>query len=787
MSMKMLIDAAHPEETRVAVIDSKNKLIEYDFESSTKQTFKGNIYLAKVARVEPSLQAAFVDFGGNRHGFLAFSEIHPDYFRIPVADRERLEAEMNQMVSPLEDEEIEDSETEESSEKPEDSEAEGSSETPEKSSEDFDNVDEISYTMPVASLGGELPLAEEEEPLVKRPSLHKRYKIQEVIHKNQILLIQVAKEERSGKGAALTTYLSLAGRYCVLMPNSPRSGGISRKISSVQDRKRLRKILDSLEVPDGMGLIVRTAGKERIKTELKRDTDYLMRLWNTIREGTLNSTAPAMIYEEDDIIKRAIRDLYTKDIDEVLVEGEDGHKVARSFMKTLMPSHLKKVHLYTNQSEPLFFNQKVEKQINEMHSPSVELPSGGSIVIHPTEALVSIDINSGRANRGRHIEETATNTNLEAAQEIARQVRLRDLAGLIVIDFIDMEKQSNIAAVERKVRESLRHDRARIQVGKISPFGLLELSRQRLRPSILETSAHPCSHCQATGYIRSVESMALEILRVVEEERFSQDASEVLVQLPTSVSLYILNQKRPHLSAIEARHQLKIFFENDDHMEISSYKVTRLKKRSDSESQKKKGSGSKGQSKGKSQGQQKKKKEGAQETGTSGGRRSSQKPEKSKAPQESKKTSPQKKGSDTPGKEEQKVEQSSATEGMSDTSSKAGSEGQKRRRTGRHWSQKKRGEKASAAKGSGEEKTSESGENKSSSTKEEKTSRAESPASSKKASGKDPVVDLDSKGKGDGTDSKKPTPKKKDTSKDKNEGTSEKKKTRTTWWKKILE
>ncbi len=559
----MLIDAAHPEETRVAIIDDQNVLTDYDFKSTFKHTIKGNIYLAKVARVEPSLQAAFIDYGGNRHGFMAFSEIHPDYFRIPVADRELIDAELKGLVSP------ENLESEDDLE---------SSSTPEQM--DFEQDEEQNYKMPISTIGGDQPLHEDSdsENYFRKLSLHRRYKIQEVIYRNQILLVQVIKEERGGKGAALTTYLSLPGRYCVLMPNSPRSGGISRKISNAQDRKRLRKILESLEIPEGMGLIIRTAGKERTKAELKRDAEYLMRLWNTIRETTLKSIAPALIYEEDDIIKRAIRDLYTKDTDSIMVEGEESYKIARNFMKTLMPSHSKRIQLYKSDISPLFHHYGVERQIDRMHEAQVTLPSGGSIVIHPTEALVSIDINSGRATRERHIEETATKTNLEAAVEIARQVRLRDLAGLIVIDFIDMEEARNVAAVERRVKEVFRHDRARIQVGKISPFGLLELSRQRLAPSILETSASPCPHCNSTGYIRSTESKALQILRAIEEEGTIHTVSEMTVTLPSIIASYIFNKKRQHLSTIEQRHNLTVVFEFNDHLEKPGYKIGTGKK-----------------------------------------------------------------------------------------------------------------------------------------------------------------------------------------------------------------
>lgn len=553
----MIIDAAHPEETRVAVIDENNRLSDIDFESTTKQIFKGNIYLAKVARVEPSLQAAFIDYGGNRHGFLAFSEIHPDYFRIPVSDREALKAELHQSELEEKNDELEDTKF---------------TATSEPGTED-------GFSMPISVLGGESPPPEEEELIIRRPSLHRRYKIQEVIHKNQIMLIQVVKEERGGKGAALTTFLSIAGRYCVLMPNSPRSGGISRKISNASDRNRLREILDDLAISEGMGLIIRTAGRERTKMEIKRDAEYLMRTWNGIRLHTLESIAPTLIYEEEDIIKRAIRDLYTKDVESILVDGEEGYKIAKTFMKTLIPSHVKRVQNYKSTTVPLFRKFGVEAQIDEMYNPSVRLSSGGSIVIHPTEALVSIDINSGRSTRERHIEETALKTNLEAADEIARQVRLRDLAGLIVIDFIDMDEARHIAAVERRVREAFKNDRARIQMGKISPFGLLELSRQRLRPSILETTAHPCAHCNATGFVRSIESSSLYILRAIEDEGFKGNSAEILVHVPPKVAFYLLNSKRPNLRMIEERHNMQVFIEGDESLISPQYRFSRLKRK----------------------------------------------------------------------------------------------------------------------------------------------------------------------------------------------------------------
>ncbi|MGN6671557.1 MAG: Rne/Rng family ribonuclease [Candidatus Nucleicultricaceae bacterium] len=550
MAKKMLIDATHPEETRVGIVDENNKLSDYDFESTLKKALKGNIYLAKVARVEPSLQAAFIDYGGDRHGFLAFNEIHPDYFRIPISDRQNAE---KTLAETIEQEELKRQEEQQKS----------TSEDP--SSE-------------ISTFGGELDVEEEMETNFDQntPSLHRLYKIQEVIKKNQVILVQVTKEERGGKGAALTTYISMAGRYCVLMPNSPNSGGISRKIASSKDRKRLREILDSLNTPEGMGLIIRTAGMERSKVEIKRDAEYLMRTWNEIRKVTLDSIAPCLIYQEDEIIKRAIRDLYSKDVDQILVQGEEGYKVAKNFMKTLMPSHGKRVQLYKDDESPLFFKHRIERQIDEMHMPMVRLPSGGSIVIHPTEALVSIDINSGRSTKERHIEETAFKTNLEAADEIYRQVRLRDLAGLIVIDFIDMDNAKNTAAVEKRIRDIFRTDRARVQIGKISAFGLLEISRQRLKASILETAFTPCAHCAATGYIRSVESTALMILRVLEEEGYSRKAKRILIKLPPSVAFYILNQKRKQIADIENRHAMAIELDGDESMHPPQYNIVRL-------------------------------------------------------------------------------------------------------------------------------------------------------------------------------------------------------------------
>lgn len=560
MTKKMLIDAVHPEETRVAIVSNNNKLIDYDFESASKKNLKGNVYLAKIARVEPSLQAAFVDYGEGRHGFLAFNEIHPDYFRIPISDRHPTE-------------------TKELQKENQDSSPEGNLNSQETDEDSLDNLDsqgsEDRPSPSVNSPTSHQDSSSEDAPR-SQPHFHRLYKIQEVIKKNQIVLVQVAKEERGTKGAALTTYISIAGRYSVLMPNSDNSGGISRKIANPSDRKRLREILDTLNTPPSMGLIIRTAGIERTKAEIKRDAEYLMRLWNDIRSSTLESIAPCLVYQEDDIIKRAIRDLYSKEVEEILVEGENGYKTAKAFMKTLLPSHTKRVKLYKNDRMPLFYQARIEKQIDDMHSPMVRLPSGGSIVIHPTEALVSIDINSGRSTKERHIEETALKTNLEAADEIYRQVRLRDLAGLIVIDFIDMDNQKNAALVEKKVRDVFRNDRARIQIGKISSFGLLELSRQRLKPSIIETASIPCPHCRATGHIRSTESVALMILRVLEEEGYTQKYKKILIKLSLNVSLYILNNKRQQLVEIENRHRIQVHIEGDPHIVTHDYELTPL-------------------------------------------------------------------------------------------------------------------------------------------------------------------------------------------------------------------
>ena len=572
----MLIDAAHPEETRVVVLDG-NRLEDFDVEVASRRQLKGNIYLAKVIRVEPSLQAAFVDYGGNRHGFLAFSEIHPDYYQIPVADREALaaaeaDALEKEMLADEEVTEAEDSaeESVESGEeaKPEgDSEAEAPAETSDSAGDDdgkasSENEEEGALTgKNVETIGGDE--AEVARPRRKTPDF-RQYKIQEVIKRRQVILIQVVKEERGNKGAALTTYISLAGRYCVLMPNTARGGGISRKITNAKDRKQLKSILNELDIPDGMAVILRTAGIGRTKTEIKRDFENLEKLWNGVRDTTLKSTAPTLVHEEGDIIRRTLRDLYTRDIEEVIVEGDEAYRTAKDFMKLLIPSHARRIKQYKNSEVSLFRNHGVEDQMDAAHNPVVTMKSGGYIVINPTEALVSIDVNSGRATKERNIEETALKTNIEAAIEVARQLRLRDLAGLIVIDFIDMDMNRNNIAVERKLKEALKFDRARIQVGRISPFGLLEMSRQRMRPSLLETSSEPCPYCAGTGVRRSTESTALVVLRAIEEEGGNHRASEITVHVPTAVALYILNYKREAIGELEAKYKIKALLSNDD-------------------------------------------------------------------------------------------------------------------------------------------------------------------------------------------------------------------------------
>ena len=607
MAKRMLIDATHPEETRV-VVHSGSRLEEFDYETVSKKQLKGNIYLAKITRVEPSLQAAFVEYGGNRHGFLPFSEIHPDYYRIPIADREALLAEEKAFKSStvIDEEEagegnrkrgrnakaaeeanatdapdLQASQNDEApgnDEEPQDGDEESGSTGVEASNDDSpveqdDTVEEIEGETSVDTLSGD---DDEEAAERSRAKLLRKYKIQEVIKRRQVILVQVAKEERGNKGAALTTYLSLAGRYCVLMPNTNKGGGISRKISNASDRRRLKEILSELKIPEGIAVIVRTAGSQRNKTEIRRDYEYLMRLWNEIRELTLQSTAPALIHEEANLIKRAIRDLYSRDMEDVLVEGENSYKAAKSFMRTLMPSHAKKVQLYKDPSIPLFHRYKVEGQLDAMHNPTVQLRSGGYIVINPTEALVAVDVNSGKATRERHIEETALKTNLEAADEVARQVRLRDLAGLVVVDFIDMEESRHNREVERRLKEAMKNDRARIQLGRISPFGLLEMSRQRLRPSLVENSTLICPSCQGVGTVRTTESTALHVLRAVEEEGIRRTGGRLLISVPTAVALYMLNQKRARLFDIEQRYGFDIEVSADDSLSAPDYGLERL-------------------------------------------------------------------------------------------------------------------------------------------------------------------------------------------------------------------
>ena len=596
MAKRMLIDATHAEETRVVVVNG-TRLEEFDVETSTKKQLKGNIYLAKIVRVEPSLQAAFVDYGGNRHGFLAFSEIHPDYYQIPVADRQALIAEQREVMkqsataasADFDDADDSDSEVEAEA-APVVIETVGGAvpaDLPEGEGEAQPVIEIIPPDAPLLSdeaasqdetQGDETEAEEPGVEVERRPRKSLRqYKIQEVIKRRQIVLVQVVKEERGNKGAALTTYLSLAGRYCVLMPNTARGGGVSRKITNATDRKRLKAIANEMEIPDGMAVIVRTAGSERTKPEIRRDYEYLLRLWDSVRTLTLQSTAPALVYEEANLIKRSIRDLYSRDIDDILVDGEEGYRLAKDFMRMLTPSHAKKVQLYKDPTMPLFQRFQIESQLDAMHSPVVQLKSGGYLVINQTEALVAIDVNSGRSTKERHIEETALKTNLEAADEVARQLRLRDLAGLIVIDFIDMEETRNNHAVERRLKEAMRFDRARIQLGKISPFGLLELSRQRLRPSLMETSFQPCPHCGGTGMVRSVESSSVHVLRAIEEEGIRRRSAEVTVHVNSAIALYILNQKREALSDIEMRYGFSVYLMGDDSLIPPAFRMDKVK------------------------------------------------------------------------------------------------------------------------------------------------------------------------------------------------------------------
>ncbi|MGN6145740.1 MAG: Rne/Rng family ribonuclease [Mesorhizobium sp.] len=656
MPNKMLIDASHPEETRVVVVRG-NRIEEFDFESQDKKQLKGNIYLARVTRVEPSLQAAFVEYGGNRHGFLAFSEIHPDYYQIPVADRQALLRAEAQEAEDEDDDENGDSEERhdrnrgrrgrrrgrnrhngearhaaegddsapvengaddhdasgedgavevdsaaEASDAGEEtvevaetaildaetnttiaaaadahviSEEVAAEEAPE-SAEDRGTVEEVHHDAhgddhEVESVGAEDAL---EEVRNRRKPVRRQYKIQEVIKRRQILLVQVVKEERGNKGAALTTYLSLAGRYSVLMPNTARGGGISRKITNVQDRKRLKEVVADLEVPQGMGVILRTAGESRTKAEIKRDYEYLMRLWENVRSLTLESTAPALVYEEGSLIKRSVRDLYNKDIDEILVSGEEGYREAKDFMRMLMPSHAKMVQPYRD-TTPIFARAGIEAQLDKMVQPQVTLKSGGYLIINQTEALVAIDVNSGRSTKEHNIEDTALQTNLEAAEEAARQLRLRDLAGLIVIDFIDMEENRNNRAVEKKLKDCLKNDRARIQVGRISHFGLMEMSRQRIRASVLESTMKPCPHCGGTGHVRSDSSTALLVVRAIEEFLLKDSRSHITVKTPTATALYVLNHKRSTLVDLEQRFGLTITIEADDTVGVQHYLIVR--------------------------------------------------------------------------------------------------------------------------------------------------------------------------------------------------------------------
>jgi ribonuclease E len=637
MSKKMLIDATHAEETRVVVVDG-NKVEEFDFETLNKRQLAGNIYLAKVTRVEPSLQAAFVDYGGNRHGFLAFAEIHPDYYQIPTADRKAL-LEEERALNRAEDEEDNRrqkprprnqrprAETAKSADAVQSAEISSMdvvdlgeetgadalvqtrrSETSEQPAQDQDAEQSHdhdhgedhghAHTHGVASIDTEEgegsyrsidhasetddeieSIAEEdvaEEISAPRKPRVRRYKIQEVIKTRQIMLVQVVKEERGNKGAALTTYLSLAGRYCVLMPNTARGGGISRKITQAADRKKLKEIAQEIEVPEGAGLIIRTAGAKRTKPEIKRDYEYLMRLWEQIRELTLKSIAPAAIYEEGNLIKRTIRDLHSSEIDEILVEGEAGYRTAKDFMRMIMPSHAKIVQRYDDPT-PLFARYQVESYLGGMFNPTVQLKSGGYIVIGITEALVAVDVNSGRATKEGSIEDTALKTNLEAAEEVARQLRLRDLAGLIVIDFIDMEERRNNAAVEKRLKDKLKSDRARIQVGRISGFGLMEMSRQRLRPGMLESTTQPCSHCHGTGLIRSDDSLGLQVLRALEEEGTRKRSKEVLLRAPIGIVNFLINGKREHIALIEARYGMSVRIECDPTLISPDYSIEKFK------------------------------------------------------------------------------------------------------------------------------------------------------------------------------------------------------------------
>lgn len=620
MTKRMLIDAVHPEETRVVIVDGK-QIIDFDFVSSAKKQVKGNIYLAKITRVEPSLQAAFVEYGGGKQGFLPFAEIHADYYQIPAADRKRLMEEAAaeeaaeeglqhpvETPAPAEDVGVissNDSEVtatalvyeHEQIALPNLQEIATAPEIPESSTEavaldiDTPSVSE-SLSEEIASDAAEttdtnsdaeaavetiVPEEEEARQERKKRQFFKRYKIQEVIRRGQIVLVQVIKEERGNKGASLTTYLSLPGRYCVLMPNSPKDGGISRKIASPEDRKRLKAISTELRLAEGMSVIIRTAGMERPRAEIKRDFDYLVKLWNHIREVTLQSNAPALIYEESDVIKRAIRDQYKNDVDDVIVQGKEGYETAHEFMKLLLPSHTSKVKLH-DEATPLFYAYDIEDQLMSMHDPVVKLKSGGYIVINPTEALISIDVNSGRSTGERNIEETAYKTNMEAATEVGRQLRLRDLAGLIVIDFIDMLESRNRRNVEKQLKDVLKADRAKIQLGRISPFGLLEMSRQRLRPSISETSMVQCPHCEGRGIIRSNESLSIQIIRSLEKEASTGNWGVLRLIAPQVTALHLLNTQREMLRAMELRHNVTIQVLIDVNLTSSAFNIEKMRR-----------------------------------------------------------------------------------------------------------------------------------------------------------------------------------------------------------------
>ncbi|AQX21360.1 RNAse E [Bartonella sp. CDC_skunk] len=571
MSNKMLIDASHPEETRVVVVHG-NKIEELDFESEHKKQLKGNIYLARITRIEPSLQAAFIEYGGNRHGFLTFAEIHPDYYQIPIADRLALLEEEKAAIN----ENYEDAPIEETTSNKKSLKKNKSNNVIATNIENDVIADDVEEILGFSNNDIEMVGAEdvlEELPAYPRKQ-GRKYKIQEVIKRRQILLVQVIKEERGNKGAALTTYLSLAGRYSVLMPNTARGGGISRKITNIQDRKRLKDIVKELDVPKGMGVILRTAGANRTKAEIKRDYEYLMRLWDTIRTLTLKSTAPCLIHEESNLIKRSIRDLYNKNINEILVSGDQGYREAKDFMRMLIPSHAKVVQPYRNPT-PIFTHNDIEIQLDKMLHPQVSLKSGGYLVINQTEALVAIDVNSGRSTKEHSVEKTALQTNLEAAEEVARQLRLRDLAGLIVIDFIDMLENRNIKLVEKKLKDCLKHDRARIQVGHISHFGLMEMSRQRIRVSVLESTTQPCPHCAGTGNIRSESSIALHVMRSIEEYLLHNSQYNIIVRTPVTIALYVLNHKRHILVNLETRFGLSINIEADDSVGTQHFTISK--------------------------------------------------------------------------------------------------------------------------------------------------------------------------------------------------------------------